>query len=139
MIDAPVTILPGEQKLIGTGIQLNMSRALVSDAEKHIRVAAIAIPRSGRGSKEGLCLANTVGLIDQDYTGEIMLCCWARPTNSHINITTARVGGAPIHIEPYERIAQLMIVPVFRPRMLIVDEFSDQTARGAGGFGSTGK
>lgn len=134
MIEAPVSILPGEQVMIGTGIKLNIG----GGAYGNLKYAGIALPRSGRGSKEGLCIANTAGLIDQDYLGEIMLCCWARPTSGHINLPNARIGGSPIHIEPGERIAQLMIIPVIRPVFSVVDEFSTKTLRGDGGFGSSG-
>jgi len=136
MIDAPITILPSEQVMIGTGIKINMA---AMPAGQFNRYAAIAMPRSGKGSKEGLVIANTVGLIDQDYLGEIMLCCWARPTCGHINVANSRMGGTPIHIEPFDRIAQLVIVPVMRPMFKVVDSFSESTQRGEGGFGSTGK
>lgn len=134
-IDTAITILPGEQVMIPTGIKLNIA----SMCPLHpCRFAAIAMPRSGRGSKEGLVLGNTIGLIDQDYQGEIMLCAWARPTNGHVNGANNRIGGTPIHIEPWERIAQLVIVPVMRPEILAVHAFASATERGAGGFGSTG-
>lgn len=136
MIDQSVTILPGEQALIPTGIKLNMGPMLQNDS---MRYAAMAIPRSGRGSKEGLVLANTIGLVDQDYLGEIMLCCWARPTDGSVKAATNRLCGSPIFIEPLERIAQLVIVPVMRPHFIVVANFSASTQRGVDGFGSTGK
>lgn len=134
MIDAPTVILPSEQKMIPTGIKLNMAEQDITV----FNVAAIALPRSGRGSKEGLVLGNTLGLIDEDYQGEIVLCCWARPTDGHINAKNSRVGGQAIHIEPGERIAQLMFVPILRPTFRVVSEFSTDSERGDGGFGSTG-
>jgi dUTP pyrophosphatase len=134
-ISEPMSILPSEQAMIPTGIKINMMELGSNTIVRH---AAMAMPRSGRGSKEGLVLGNTIGLIDQDYHGEIMLCAWARPTSGHINGANNRVGGTPIHIEPWERIAQLVIVPVIRPEIVAVHEFSVVTDRGAGGFGSTG-
>ena len=134
-IDAPMTILPGEQSLIPTGIKLDMSRASY-DAE--IKTTGIITPRSGRGSKEGLVLANTIGVIDQDYQGEIFVFAWARPTSGHINANNHRIGGTPVHIEPWERIAQLLFVPVFRPKITVLETFEQATERGADGFGSTG-
>lgn len=131
-IDAPVIILPGEQKMIPTGIHLDMTGA-------DIPMAAIAMPRSGRGSKEGLVLGNTLGLIDKDYQGEVMLCAWARPTSGHVNASSNRLGGNPIHIEPGERIAQLAFVPVLRVELEAVSEFVTASERGEGGFGSTGQ
>lgn len=132
-VNEVITLLPGEQVLVPTGIKLNM---LFESGVN--RMAAIALPRSGKGTKEGLVLANTAGLIDQDYQGEIMLACWARPTSGHLNFGTNRLGGNPVHIEPWERIAQLMFVPVLRVGFNVVSEFSGTTARADGGFGSTG-
>ena len=130
-INEAITILPGEQALIPTGVRLNMMGGDLS-------MAAIALPRSGKGTKEGLVLANTAGLIDQDYQGEIMLACWARPTSGHLNPIINRLGGNPVHIEPWERIAQLMFVPVLRVGFNVVSKFSGDTKRGNDGFGSTG-
>lgn len=137
MISEAVCILPSEQVMIPTGIRLNMG---ADDFFLHgnYKMAAVVIPRSGRGSKEGLVLGNTAGLIDLDFQGEIMICAWARPTSGHINAANHRQGGTPVHIEPGERIAQLMFVPVIRPAFKVVAEFSGRTERGAGGFGSTG-
>lgn len=137
-IDSPMVILPSEQALIPTGIKINLMSMHEGCVDLH-RFAAIAIPRSGRGSRDGLVLGNTVGLIDQDYQGEIMLCCWARPTDGHINSINHRVGGTAVRIEPWERIAQLVIVPVIRPEFQIVDSFRVATERGSNGFGSTGQ
>lgn len=134
MVDEAICILPSEQVMIPTGIRLNMAYG-----SNLTNIAAIVIPRSGRGSKEGLVLANTIGLIDEDYQGEIMICAWARPTSGHINAANHRQGGTPIRIEPGERIAQMMFVPVIRPAFKVVVEFSAKTVRGDSGFGSTGK
>lgn len=131
-IEKPVTILPSEQLMIPTGIKIDMTSARTNG------MAAMILPRSGRGTKEGLVLANTIGLIDEDYIGELMVCAWARPTDGHINIRNARVGGSAVRIEPWERFAQLVFVPVIRPKINVVTEFKAQTRRGAGGFGSTG-
>lgn len=131
-IDHPITILPSEQVMIPTGIKVDMTSARADG------MAAFILPRSGRGSKEGLVLGNTVGLIDEDYQGELMVCAWARPMNGHINIANARTGGTPIHIEPWERFAQLVFVPVIYPSFNVVRQFKANTVRGAGGFGSTG-
>lgn len=130
-IDHTMTILPSEQVFVPTGLRINLM-------SEQVRLAGVAIPRSGRGSRDGLVLGNTIGLIDQDYHGEILLCCWARPTDGHINANTNRVGGTPVRIEPWERIAQLVIVPVVRVTPVVVEKFSQATERGAGGFGSTG-
>jgi dUTP pyrophosphatase len=91
-------------------------------------VAAMILPRSGLGHKTGLVLGNTTGLIDADYLGPILVSVWNRNA----------AGTPPIRIEPGDRIAQMMFVPVVRPRFEMVAEFSTETARGAGGFGSTG-
>jgi dUTP pyrophosphatase len=133
MIDTAISILPSEQVMIPTGIRLNMAYG-----SNLTNIAAVVIPRSGRGSKEGLVLGNVVGLIDEDYQGEVMICAWARPTSGHMNTANHRQGGNPIHIEPGERIAQMMFVPVIRPAFRVVAEFSAKTERGSGGFGSTG-
>lgn len=101
--------------LVPTGIMLNMP---------HSKMAAMILPRSGLGHKEGLCLGNTVGLIDSDYHGEVMISALNR-------------GGAPITIEPNQRIAQLMFFPIVQVELVQVKGgFSSD--RGEGGFGSTG-
>jgi dUTP pyrophosphatase len=92
-------------------------------------IAAIIVPRSGLGHKKGLVLGNLVGVLDADYTGPVMISVWNR----------SEAGSAPIVIEPGDRIAQLMFVPVVRPDFEVVDEFSALSLRGAGGFGSTGR
>ena len=88
--------------------------------------AAMLLPRSGLGHKHGIVLGNLVGLIDSDYQGQLMVSCWNR---SDVTFT----------IEPMERIAQMVIVPVVQARFHVVEEFGDVTARGVGGYGSTGK
>lgn len=116
-LDAPLEIAPGAPAvLVPSGI------ALFMDTDK---IAALVLPRSGAGHKKGLVLGNLVGLIDSDYTGGIMLSLWNRGTDTVI-------------IQPGERVAQMMFVPVIRPELRIVDDHSGTTARGAGGFGSTG-
>lgn len=92
-------------------------------------VAAIIVPRSGLGHKKGLVLGNLVGVLDADYMGPVMISVWNR----------SEAGSAAIVIEPGDRIAQLMFVPVVRPAFDVVDEFTAPSARGAGGFGSTGR
>lgn len=118
-ITSRITVYPGETAMINTGIALNIKSAAI---------AAFIYPRSGLG-KKGLVLANTVGVIDSDYQGEIMLCVWNRNDTSY---------GAPVHVEPLERIAQLVFQPVMRAEFKVVEAFSEETKRGAGGFGSTG-
>ncbi len=90
---------------------------------------AVIAPRSGLGHKKGLVLGNGLGVIDADYTGPLMVSVWNRNP----------LGSEPIRIQPGERIAQLMFVPVLRPLFEVVDEFSDRSERGEGGFGSTGR
>ena len=90
--------------------------------------AALVLPRSGLGHKKGLVMGNSVGLIDADYTGQVFVSVWNRNP----------VGSDAILIEPGERIAQMMFVPVFRAALTVVDEFTQETQRGSGGFGSTG-
>jgi dUTP pyrophosphatase len=92
-------------------------------------VAAIIVPRSGLGHKKGLVLGNLVGVLDADYTGPVLISVWNR----------SEPGSEPIVIEPGDRIAQLMFVPVLRPAFDVVGEFSGLSLRGAGGFGSTGR
>ncbi|MBK0329693.1 dUTP diphosphatase [Rhodobacteraceae bacterium F11138] len=93
-----------------------------------LSMAGLVLPRSGLGHKKGLVLGNTVGLIDPDYTGEILISVWNRNA----------IGTPPIEIRPGERIGQMVFVPIIRPHIEIVENFASQTARGAGGFGSTG-
>lgn len=115
-IDEPVVIKAGETKLIGTGMAIYI---------KDPNFAGIILPRSGLGHKHGIVLGNLVGLIDADYQGELMVSVWNR-------------SDADFTLNPAERMAQYMVVPVLRPSFKIVDEFSDDSERGAGGFGSSG-
>jgi len=115
-IDAPLTLQPGESSLIPSGIAIHLGEA---------GLAAIVIPRSGLGHKHGIVLGNLVGLIDSDYQGQVMVSCWNR-------------GHAPFTVEPGERIAQMVIVPVVQVQFEVVAE-SSESHRGAGGFGSSGR
>jgi len=115
-LDAPLVIEPGATHLIPTGLAIH-----VADPG----YAAVILPRSGLGHKHGIVLGNLVGLIDSDYQGPLMVSAWNR-------------GATPYTLEPFERLAQLVVLPVAQVKFDIVDEF-DQSARGAGGFGSTGK
>jgi dUTP pyrophosphatase len=115
-IDAPLVLGPGETQLIPTGIAIHLEDA---------GYAALLLPRSGLGHKHGIVLGNLVGLIDSDYQGPVMVSCWNR-------------GRDPFTVQPLERIAQMVIVPVVQARLNIVDEFAAST-RGSGGFGSTGR
>ena len=121
-LDSPLTVAPGQTVLIPTGIALHLGDP---------GYAAMILPRSGLGHKHGIVLGNLVGLIDSDYQGPLMVSCWNR------NPTTDDGIGAFI-IEPMERIAQLVIVPVQQARFTVVDSF-DASLRGTGGFGSSGK
>lgn len=115
-IDAPLTLAPGDCELIPAGIALHIARP---------DRAAMILPRSGLGHKHGIVLGNGTGLIDSDYQGPLYVSCWNR-------------GKAAFTIEPGERIAQLVIVPVVQATFEIVEEFAG-TDRGAGGFGSSGR
>ena len=115
-IDEPVVIKAGETKLIGTGMAIYI---------KDPNFAGIILPRSGLGHKHGIVLGNLVGLIDADYQGELMVSVWNR-------------SDSDFTLNPAERMAQYMVVPVVRPSFEIVSEFSDDSERGAGGFGSSG-
>ena len=118
-LDAPLEIAPGGLAvLIPAGFAIH-----IADPS----VAALILPRSGLGHKKGLVLGNTAGLIDPDYTGPILVSAWNR------NAT-----GAPIVLQPGERFAQMMFVPVIRPALHRVESFSAASGRGASGFGSTG-
>lgn len=119
-IDGPLTIEAGTAaQLVPAGIAVHMGNPYM---------AATIAPRSGLGHKKGLVLGNSIGVIDADYQGPIMVSVWNRNAP----------GTEPIVIQPGERIAQMMFVPVLRPVFTTVQEFSADTARGAGGFGSTG-
>lgn len=115
-IDSPVTIKPGETVLISTGLAIHIGDP---------GYAAMILPRSGLGHKNGIVLGNLVGLIDSDYQGTLQVSTWNR---SQTEFT----------IQPMDRLAQLVIVPVLQIGFNVVEEF-DQSERGAGGFGSTGK
>ncbi|MCJ8350656.1 dUTP diphosphatase [Moritella sp.] len=112
----PLTVNPGETHLIPTGIAIH-----IADPS----MAATILPRSGLGHKHGIVLGNLVGLIDSDYQGELMISCWNR-------------GQDSFSIQPGDRIAQMMIVPVIQAQLTIVEEF-DSSERGEGGFGHSGK
>ena len=115
-LDEAITLAPGQTTLIPTGLAIHIADP---------GLAAIILPRSGLGHKHGIVLGNLVGLIDSDYQGQLMVSCWNR-------------GQTEFVIQPFERIAQLVIVPVVQAQFRRVDSF-DASARGAGGFGSTGK
>lgn len=115
-IDAPLTIEAGATVLIPTGLAIHLADP---------GYAAMILPRSGMGHKNGIVLGNLVGLIDSDYQGQLMVSTWNR-------------GQAAFTLNPMERLAQLIVVPVLQVGFNVVDEF-DSSERGAGGFGSTGK
>ena len=115
-LDEPLKLGPGDTHLIPTGLAIH-----VADTG----LAAVLLPRSGLGHKHGVVLGNLVGLIDSDYQGQVFVSCWNR-------------GKKSFTVEPGERIAQMVIVPVVRAEFEIVDDF-DTSGRGAGGFGHTGR
>ena len=115
-IDAPLVVAPGETHLVPTGIAIH-----IGDPGH----AAVILPRSGLGHKHGIVLGNLVGLIDSDYQGPLMVSCWNR-------------GNAPFTLQPLDRLAQLVIVPVVQARWRVVDDFA-ASHRAEGGFGSTGR
>lgn len=115
-MDAPLTLAPGQAELIGTGLAIHIAEP---------GLAAVILPRSGLGHKHGIVLGNLVGLIDSDYQGELMVSCWNR-------------GQSLFTVEPGERLAQLVLVPVVQAEFEVVDEFH-ASDRGQGGFGSTGR
>jgi len=116
MVEAPLTLNPGDTELLPTGLSIHIGNA---------GYAGMILPRSGLGHKHGIVLGNLVGLIDSDYQGQLMVSCWNR-------------GNSAFTIEPGERIAQLVIVPVMQVSLMQVDEFDD-SARGEGGFGHSGR
>ena len=116
MLEAPLELAPGETELIPTGIAIH-----IGDPS----LAAVILPRSGLGHKHGIVLGNLVGLIDSDYQGQLFVSCWNR-------------GSQPFRVEIGERIAQLVLLPVVRAVFEQVEEF-DQSERGAGGFGHSGR
>ena len=115
-VEAPIVLKPGDAALVPTGIAIHLDDP---------GLAAVIIPRSGLGHKHGIVLGNLVGLIDSDYQGQLMVSCWNR-------------GREAFEVKPLERIAQLVIVPVVQASFRVVTEFG-ASARGEGGFGSTGK
>jgi len=115
-LDAPLTLAPGQAELIPTGLSIHIGDATL---------AAMLLPRSGLGHKHGIVLGNLVGLIDSDYQGPLMVSCWNRGTAAHT-------------VQPMERIAQMVIVPVVQAQFRRVEAFAD-SSRGEGGFGSTGR
>ncbi|HEX4880163.1 MAG TPA: dUTP diphosphatase [Limnobacter sp.] len=114
-LDAPLTLQPGQAELVPTGLSMHLGNPAY---------CATILPRSGLGHKKGLVLGNLVGLIDSDYQGPLMVSLWNRST-------------VPVIVEPMERIAQLVILPVVQAQFHVVTEFAP-SARGEGGFGSTG-
>lgn len=115
-LEQAVTIEPGQTILVPTGLSIH-----IGDPD----YAAVILPRSGLGHKNGIVLGNLVGLIDSDYQGPLMVSAWNR-------------SQTPFVLEPMERLAQLVIVPVARAQFELVDDFSQVSNRGQGGFGSTG-
>jgi dUTP pyrophosphatase len=128
--DATTLVVPaGDTVMVGTGIAVHLetvtSDRYESDQDGKGVFAGLILPRSGVGCKQGLVPGNLVGLIDPDYTGELKICLWNRSKEAQ-------------SIKGLDRIAQLMIVPAFRPVLTVVEQFTATTARGDGGFGSTG-
>jgi dUTP pyrophosphatase len=115
-LPAPIEIAPGQTELIPSGLAIHLGDP---------GLAAVILPRSGLGHKHGIVLGNLVGLIDSDYQGELLISCWNR-------------GQTAFTIAPGERIAQLVIVPVVQAEFEVVEEF-EQSQRGSGGFGHTGR
>jgi dUTP pyrophosphatase len=115
-LDAPLTLAPGRAELVSTGLAIHLDDP---------GLAAVLLPRSGLGHKHGIVLGNLVGLIDSDYQGPVMVSVWNR-------------GGEAFTIQPGERIAQLVVVPVVQVRLEVVENFT-ASERGAGGFGSSGR
>jgi dUTP pyrophosphatase len=115
-LDVPLTLDPGKAELIPTGLAIHLEDQ---------SLAAVVLPRSGLGHKHGVVLGNLVGLIDSDYQGQLMVSCWNR-------------AREPFTIRPGDRIAQLVVVPVVQVALEVVESFED-SARGAGGFGHSGR
>ena len=115
-LDAPLQVRPGDAHLVPTGIAVHIGDP---------RVAAVLLPRSGLGHKHGIVLGNLVGLIDADYQGQVFVSCWNR-------------GSDSFTIQPGERIAQMVFVPIVRAHFEVVESFQE-SARGAGGFGHSGR
>ena len=115
-LDAPLVLEPGQTELIPTGMAIHIDDP---------GLAAVLLPRSGLGHKHGEVLGNLTGLIDSDYQGQVFISCWNR-------------GDSPFTVEPGERIAQMVILPVVQVRFDVVESF-EESERGAGGFGSSGR
>jgi len=115
-VAGPETMNPGETKLIPTGMAIH-----IGDPS----LAAVLLPRSGLGHKHGIVLGNLVGLIDSDYQGQVFVSCWNR-------------GSEPFTVQPGERIAQMVLVPVVQAHFEVVEEF-EESSRGSGGFGHSGR
>jgi dUTP pyrophosphatase len=115
-VDAPLTLAPGDSQLVSSGIAIHLGDP---------GYAAVVLPRSGLGAKSGIVLGNLVGLIDSDYQGPLMISVWNR-------------GKSAFTVQPMDRIAQLVVVPVVQVEFEVVEDFA-ASARGAGGFGSTGR
>lgn len=115
-IEEPINIKPNETVMIKTGFAIHIGNP---------KYAAVLIPRSGLGHKHGIVLGNLVGLIDSDYQGEILISCWNR-------------SNQIFTINPGDRVAQMVIMPVHQPEFRVVDEFQMNSERGTGGYGSTG-
>lgn len=116
-LDEPLTLQPNAWQLVPTGMAIHLADP---------GYAALLLPRSGLGHKHGIVLGNLVGLIDSDYQGQLMVSAWNR-------------SDVPFTIEPMERIAQMVIVPVVQASFRLVDDFAHASERGAGGYGSTGR
>jgi dUTP pyrophosphatase len=116
-IDAPVALAPNAWQLLPTGLSIHLADP---------GYAAMILPRSGLGHKHGIVIGNLVGLIDSDYQGQLMVSAWNR-------------SDTPFTIEPMERIAQMVIVPVMQAEFNVVDKFASATERGVAGYGSTGR
>ncbi|MFG5779381.1 dUTP diphosphatase [Comamonas sp. J-3] len=115
-LDAPLTLEPNAWQLVPTGLAMHL---------RDPGYAAMILPRSGLGHKHGIVLGNLVGLIDSDYQGQLMVSAWNR-------------SSQPFVLQPMERLAQMVIVPVVQAQFQVVQEFADVSERGAGGYGSTG-
>jgi dUTP pyrophosphatase len=119
-LDEPLTLEPQSAAvLVPTGIAIHIGDP---------NVAAVIVPRSGLGHTRGLVLGNLVGVVDADYTGQLAVSCWNRSAATAEAVT----------IDPGDRIAQLLFLPILRPTICVVEEFSRSSVRGSGGFGSTG-
>ncbi|MEJ5030801.1 MULTISPECIES: dUTP diphosphatase [unclassified Comamonas] len=115
-LDAPLTLEPNAWQLVPTGLAIHL---------RDPGYAAMILPRSGLGHKHGIVLGNLVGLIDSDYQGQLMVSAWNR-------------SSQPFVLQPMERLAQMVIVPVVQASFQVVEDFGDVSERGAGGYGSTG-